>query len=207
VKQVVATGKTIEEAIEKALYDLKVSRERVSVVVLEEPSRGLFGLIGAKEAKVEVTYRPDPVEEGKSFLRNVLAKMNVDADVETNETQDGVILEIMGSNLGIVIGRRGQTLDALQYLVNVVANRHADKHVRLYLDAEQYRIRRRETLEQLADRIAKKVSRTRQNVRLEPMPAAERKIIHSYLQGRADVVTFSEGEEPHRYIIVAPKKA
>lgn len=207
MKQVVATGKTIEEAIEKALHDLKVSRERVSVVVLEEPSRGLFGLIGAKEAKVEVTYRPDPVEEGKSFLRNVLAKMNVDADVETNETQDGVILEIMGSNLGIVIGRRGQTLDALQYLVNVVANRHADKHVRLYLDAEQYRIRRRETLEQLADRIAKKVSRTRQNVRLEPMPAAERKIIHSYLQGRADVVTFSEGEEPHRYIIVAPKKA
>jgi spoIIIJ-associated protein len=207
VKRVVATGRTIDEAVEKALRELNASRERVSIRVLEEPSKGLFGLIGTRDAKVEVEVKHDPVEHGHAFLAEVLQTMGVEAKVEMRRTDDGILFDIQGKNLGVIIGRRGQTLDALQYLVNVVANRHAEKHVRISLDAENYRLRRKETLEHLAERIAKKAIQMNKNVRLEPMSAAERKVIHSYLQNRADVVTFSEGEEPHRYIVVAPKEA
>jgi spoIIIJ-associated protein len=206
VKKVVATAKTIDDAVQKALQELDVPRERVTIRVLEEPSKGLFGLIGARDAKVEVEYVHDPVQHGREFLLDVLKNMNIDATVETRQTEEGILFDIQGSNLGVIIGRRGQTLDALQYLVNVVANRNADKHIRVILDAENYRLRRRETLEQLADRIAKKALQLKRNVRLEPMSAAERKVIHAFLQKRTDVYTFSEGEEPHRYIVVAPKE-
>jgi len=207
VKKVVAAGKTIEDAVQKALAELHVPREHVTVRVLEEPSKGLFGLIGVREAKVEVEYKPDPIEQGQAFLQEVLQTMGLQAQVVTQQTPDGYLFDIQGKNLGMIIGRRGQTLDALQYLVNVVANRYAEKHLRITLDAEKYRSRRKETLEQLADRLARKAVQTRRNVRLEPMSAAERKVIHSFLQNRADVVTFSEGDEPNRYIVVAPKEA
>lgn len=207
MKKVVATAKTIDDAVQKALQELDVPRERVTIRVLEEPSKGLFGLIGARDAKVEVEYSFDPVLHGREFLLDVLKNMKINANVETRQTEDGILFDIQGSNLGVIIGRRGQTLDSLQYLVNVVANRHADKHIRVILDAKNYRLRRRETLEQLADRIAKKALQMRRNVRLEPMSAAERKVIHAFLQKRTDVYTFSEGEEPHRYIVVAPKEA
>jgi spoIIIJ-associated protein len=207
VKKVVATAKTIDDAVHKALLELGVSRDKVTVRILEEPSKGLFGLIGARDARVEVEYNVDPVEQGLQFLQDVLRNMKVDARVETRHSEDGILFDIQGTNLGIIIGRRGQTLDSLQYLVNVVANRHVDKHVRIILDAENYRARRKETLEQLADRIAQKALQTKRNVRLEPMSAAERKVIHAFLQKRKDVVTYSEGEEPHRYIVIAPKEA
>lgn len=207
MKKVVATAKTIDDAIVKALQELQVPRDRVQIRIIEEPSKGLFGLFGTRDAKVEVEFHFDPIEEGITFLKDVLANMKVDARVETRQHEEGVLFDILGSNLGIIIGRRGQTLDALQYLVNVVANRHAEKHVRIILDAESYRLRRKETLEQLAERIAKKAVQTNRNVRLEPMSAAERKVIHAFLQKRSEVTTFSEGEEPHRYIVVAPKEA
>ncbi|QQE74458.1 protein jag [Brevibacillus composti] len=207
MKKVVATAKTIEDAVQKALEELCVPREKVNVRILEEPSRGLFGLIGSRDAKVEVEVQYDPVDQGLAFLQDVLAGMNVDARVETRRGEEGMLFDIQGANLGIIIGRRGQTLDSLQYLVNVVANRHADKHVRIVLDAENYRQRRKETLEQLAERVTKKALSMKRSVRLEPMSAAERKVIHSFLQKRADVVTFSEGEEPNRYIVIAPKEA
>ncbi|MFF0830307.1 RNA-binding cell elongation regulator Jag/EloR [Brevibacillus sp. NPDC003359] len=207
MKKVVATAKTIDDAVQKALLELGVSRERATIQVLEEPSRGLFGLIGAKDAKVQVEFHFDPVAQGRDFLQDVLSNMKVNAKVETRTNEEGMLFDIQGTNLGIIIGRRGQTLDSLQYLVNVVANRHADKHVRITLDAENYRLRRKETLEQLADRVAKKALSTKRDVRLEPMSAAERKVIHAFLQKRADVVTFSEGDEPNRYIVIAPKEA
>lgn len=207
MKKVVATAKTIDDAVQKALLELGVPREKASIRVLEEPSRGLFGLIGVKDAKVEVEFHFDPVVEGRNFLQDVLTNMKVDARVESRPNEEGMLFDIQGTNLGIIIGRRGQTLDSLQYLVNVVANRHADKHVRITLDAENYRLRRKETLEQLADRVAKKALSTKQNIRLEPMSAAERKVIHAFLQKRSDVVTFSEGDEPNRYIVIAAKGA
>lgn len=207
MKKVVATAKTIDDAVQKALQELGVPREKVSIRVLEEPSKGLFGLIGTRDAKVEVEYSVDPIAQGRDFLTEVLRDMQVEASVETRQVEEGILFDIQGKNLGVIIGRRGQTLDALQYLVNVVANRQVDKHLRIVLDAENYRLRRKETLEQLADRIAQKALQMRRNVRLEPMSAAERKVIHAFLQKRADVFTFSEGEEPHRYIVVAPKEA
>ncbi|UFJ40448.1 protein jag [Brevibacillus humidisoli] len=207
MKKVVATAKTIDDAVEKALQELAVPRSKVSIRVLEEPSKGLFGLIGTREAKVEVEYRHDPVEAGKEFLTEVLQKMNVNARIDVHQQTEVVLFDIVGDNLGMIIGRRGQTLDALQYLVNIVGNRQKEQHVRIVLDAENYRSRRKEALENLAERIARKVVQTRRNVRLEPMSAAERKVIHSFLQNRNDVVTFSEGAEPHRYIVVAPKEA
>lgn len=207
MKKVVATAKTIDDAVQKALEELAVPREKVTIRVIEEPSKRLFGFIGGRDAKVEVEYTLDPVEQGREFLQEVLRNMTVEAGVQTRRSDDGILFDIEGKNLGVIIGRRGQTLDSLQYLVNVVANRHIDKHVRITLDAENYRLRRKETLEQLAGRVAQKALHTKRNVRLEPMSAAERKVIHAFLQKRADVVTFSEGEEPHRYIVIAPKEA
>ncbi|MBO8164805.1 MAG: protein jag [Brevibacillus sp.] len=206
MKKVVTTAKTIDEAVEKALKELNVPRSKVTIRVLEEPSKGLFGLIGSRDAKVEVEYRHDPVEAAREFLTDVLHKMNVNAQIEVHSRDEGVLFEIVGKNLGMVIGRHGQTLDALQYLVNLVGNKGADQIVRITLDAENYRSRRKETLENLAERIARKAMRTGRIVRLEPMSAAERKVIHSFLQNREDVVTYSEGEEPNRYIVVAPKE-
>lgn len=207
MKKVVATAKTIDDAVQKALLELGVPKEKANVRVLEEPSRGLFGLIGTKDAKVEVEFHYDPVAQGRDFLQDVLTNMKVEAQVNARPNEEGMLFDIQGTNLGMIIGRRGQTLDSLQYLVNVVANRHADKHVRITLDAENYRLRRKETLEQLAERVAKKALSSKRAVRLEPMSAAERKVIHAFLQKRSDVVTFSEGDEPNRYIVISPKEA
>ncbi|GAA4724474.1 RNA-binding cell elongation regulator Jag/EloR [Brevibacillus fulvus] len=206
MKKVVTTAKTIDEAIDKALSELHASRENVSIRVLEEPSKGLFGLIGSREAKVEVEYHADPIQLGRDFLAEVLQNMQVQANIESRPVEDGVLFDIQGENLGMIIGRRGQTLDALQYLVNVVANRHAEQHVRINLDAENYRSRRKETLEHLAERTARKALQQHRAIALEPMTAVERKIIHAFLQDWTDVYTYSEGEEPNRYIVIAPKE-
>lgn len=205
MKKLVATGKTVEEAVRNGLDKLGVEIERVEVAVLEQPSRGLFGLIGAKDAKVELSLRPDGVEEAIAFLGEVTAAMELKVDAAREEDADGTLINLTGSDLGLLIGRRGQTLDALQYLTNIVANRHSDKHLRIVLDAEQFRQRRRQTLEALSDRMAGRVVKTRKNVVLEPMSSQERKIIHARLQGHPQVKTYSQGDEPHRSIVIALK--
>ena len=205
MKKLVATGKTVEEAVRNGLNQLGVDRDRVNVAVLEQPSKGLFGLIGAKEAKVELEVRPDGVEEAISFLREATAAMQLKVNVEREDDHDQVLINMTGSDLGILIGRRGQTLDSLQYLTNIVANRHSDKHLRIVLDAEQFRLRRRQTLEALSDRMAGRVVKTRKEVVLEPMSSQERKIIHARLQSHPQVKTYSQGDEPHRCIVIALK--
>lgn len=210
MKKVITTGKTVELATELALNKLGVSRDRVTVSVLTQPSRGLFGLIGKRDAEVEVEVLPvDPLQETKKFIQDVLAAMNLPAiSVEAFETGDGsYTVRMSGEAIGILIGRRGATLDALQYLVNLVANKNSEKFMRVVLDAEDYRERRREALERLADRLANKARQQRREVMLEPMNSTERKIIHSFLQGRSDVVTYSQGEEPYRKVVIAPKDA
>lgn len=139
------------------------------------------------------------------FLKDVLQKMNVDVHIRQKYEHDRVLFDISGPKLGMIIGRRGQTLDALQYLTNVVANRHAARYVRIVLDAENYREKRKEALHNLADRLAKKAIRTHQKVVLEPMNPAERKIIHTYLHDYAGVSTKSEGEEPNRRVVLYPE--
>ncbi|WCK54522.1 protein jag [Aneurinibacillus sp. Ricciae_BoGa-3] len=251
---VIATGKTVEDAIARALRQLGASREQVTFRVLEEPSKGFFGLIGVREAKVEVTIveheqpkqkqpvgipvvkaevqetkqeekqpaaamqsdaaeavssdftKKDAFEEGRKFLEEILQTMELDARVE-EVTKDGTrVLTIAGEGMGLIIGRHGQTLDSLQYLVNIVANRYSDKRIHIVVDAENYRAKRRESLQQMAERLARQVSQSRRSVRLEPMSATERKIIHSYLQGRGGIETHSEGTEPNRYVVIGYKR-
>nr|WP_255570779.1 RNA-binding cell elongation regulator Jag/EloR [Cohnella sp. CFH 77786] len=200
-----ASGKTIEEAVRNGLSRLGVEENRVKVTVLEQPSKGLFGLIGAKEARVELELLPDGVEEAALFLREVADAMGLSVSVEREDDADSIRLNVKGSDLGLLIGRRGQTLDSLQYLVNIVANRHSDRHLRIVLDAEQFRERRRRTLEALSEKMAVRVIRTRKEIVLEPMTSQERKIIHARLQGHPEIRTYSQGDEPNRRIVIAPK--
>lgn len=205
MKKLQVSGKTVEEAVRNGLSQLGVGEDRVKVTVLEQSSKGLFGLIGTKEARVELELLPDGVEEAFAFLRDVAAAMGLDVSVEREEDDEVVKINVKGSDLGLLIGRRGQTLDALQYLVNIVANRHSDHHLRIVLDAEQFRERRRNTLEALADRMALRVIKTRKDIVLEPMTSQERKIIHTRLQGHDEVNTYSQGDEPNRRIVIALK--
>jgi len=200
-------GKTVKDAINKGLEELGVTENEVIVTVLEQPSKGLFGLFGAKDAVVELEVRSvDPLELTMRFLEDVLRDMGVQAKIEQAVEQDGnIVFEIVGKDLGLVIGRRGQTLDALQLLVNVYANRITQEHIRIVLDAERFRERRRKTLQDLSLRLANQVVRTKKEVVLEPMPASERRIIHYQLQNHPKVKTMSRGEEPNRRIVITLK--
>ena len=202
---ITVTGKTVEEAIQSGLRELGVSEDRVSVTVLEQASKGLFGLLGSKDAKVELTVIPDPAQEAINLLREVTVAMNLEAEITRDDQADSILISLSGADLGMVIGRRGQTLDALQYLLNIVANRHSKEHIRIVLDAERFREKRKKTLEELATRLASRVVRGHQEIVLEPMTPQERKIIHSYLQEHPKVKTFSKGEEPNRRVVIAPK--
>lgn len=202
MKKIMVTGKTIEDAISAGLEQLGLSRERVHIDIVEHPVKGLFGLIGAKEAKVELTPVHDPIDAAITFLEEVLHNMSLDATVERVRKDELETLVISGKELGIIIGRRGQTLDALQYLVNIVANRSSEGRVRLILDAENFRERRRQTLIQLAHRLADRVVKTNKEVVLEPMSPLERKVIHSELQDVPNVKTYSKGDEPNRRVII-----
>lgn len=201
------TGKTIDEAIELALAELEVTRDRIDYEVLEVPSKGLFGFIGSKLAKVKVSVRMiDPVEEAKKFLESVFKAMNINVFMEKMTHDDHVVLNLRGEDLGVLIGKHGQTLDALQYLTNLAANRDAAERSRIILDVEDYRKRRAETLSRLAMRLADKVKRRGERVVLEPMSPQERKIIHMALQDDSRIVTYSEGDEPFRKVVIALKK-
>jgi len=205
MNKLVASGKTVEDAVQSGLDQLGVDRSRVKVTVLEQPAKGLFGLIGAKDARVELEVLPDGTEEAVRFLREVTEAMQLAVQVQREDEEDAVRLNLTGSDLGLLIGRRGQTLDSLQYLVNIVANRHSNRHLRIILDAERFRERRRQTLEALSERMASRVVRTRKEIVLEPMSSQERKIIHARLQNHPHVKTYSQGNEPHRCVVIALK--
>lgn len=201
------TGKTIEEAVKAALVELAVGEDRIEYEVLETPSKGLFGLIGGKLAKVKVTVKPvDPEQVAKDFLNSILEQMQLHVDITTTQEDDHTIFHIHGSDLGILIGKHGQTLDSMQYLTNLAANRDAEKRVRIVLDVENYRQRRADTLTRLALRLAANVKRRGEKVVLEPMSPNERKIIHMALQEDYRITTYSEGEEPFRKVVIALKK-
>lgn len=205
MKTVTVTGKSIEDAVKAGLQQLNATEDRVNITVLEQPSKGLFGLFGAKEAKVQLELLPDPIEEAASFLRNMFKAMQLSVQIERVMTKEGADFNLNGPELGILIGKRGQTLDSIQYLLNIVANRYSDSHLKITLDAEQFRERRKKTLEELAHRLASRVVKSRKEVILEPMSAAERKIIHAELQNHPGVKTFSKGDEPNRRIVIALK--
>jgi spoIIIJ-associated protein len=202
MKKLLVTGKSIEEAVKNGLRQWNTTEDRVKVHVLEQPSRGLFGFIGTRDAKVELELIPDAVEETISFLQDVFRTMRLEVRIEKKLDKENMELHLYGSDLGMLIGRRGQTLDALQYLMNIVANRYSTTHLRIVLDAENFRERRQKTLEELADRLAERVIRTQKEVILEPMSPQERKVIHAQLQDHSKVRTFSRGEEPNRRVVI-----
>ena len=262
-------GTSIDEAVGLALIDLKLTRDDVDVIVLEEPSKGFFG-IGSKLAKVrvvpkkveeEIIPEPEPVieepvvEEVKEevseeivkeprkndnrkkrdkkrkekrkpiiprepeenmvdlenhaaieFLTEITEKMGLELDITAKSGEESLYVDIKGKDSGTVIGKRGQTLDAIQYLTSLVVNKDEEKYTRVVVDAENYREKRERTLEQLANRLADKVVRTKKPVRLEPMNPYERKVIHATLQSNPNVTTKSEGEEPYRRVIIELSK-
>lgn len=200
------TGKTVEEAIAAALEELRLNRDNVEIQILEEPTKGLFGLLGGKPARVQIKPIITPTGRAKELLANIINVMKLDVDLEVIEKNDKVVININGPELGILIGRRGETLDALQYLVNLSANKNSDKRKKIIIDIEGYRRRREDTLKKLAFKLADKARQRGRNVVLEPMNSMERRIIHTALQERKDIYTFSEGEEPYRKIIISPKR-
>lgn len=202
------TGKTEDEAIASALKQLGREREEVSVEILERAKTGFLG-IGSAPAKIRVTYAVEESREEKieTFLTGLLQRLSSDAKVQISETPDGnykVVLE--GTHLGALIGRRGETLDAIQQITNYAVNRGEEKRVRIYIDAENYRQKREESLQRLAAKVADKVLKYRKNVMLEPMNAYERHVIHTALQSWEDITTYSTGSEPNRRIVVAFSK-
>lgn len=201
------TGKDIEEAKKTALKELNLPENRVDFEVLEEPSKGFFGLIGTRLAKIKAVERElTPLEKAEAFLGSVFKSMHKDVRIDCVKEDINYKFNLIGDDLGVLIGKHGQTLDSLQYLVNMVANKNATgARVRIVLDVEDYRKRREETLRQLAERLANKARRYRSKVVLEPMNRHERKIIHMALQNYADIITYSDGVEPHRRIVVDVK--
>ncbi|MDF2590621.1 MAG: DNA-binding protein [Clostridia bacterium] len=236
MKYIEKSAKTVEEAIELALKDLNATKEQVTIEVLEQPSKGLFGL-GARKATVQVRlkevasktdeFKPKAAREVKparvsepglpaseedknaaqKFLREVLNAMDIKAEIRIKCIEDSLYLNLSGPKMGIIIGRRGQTLDSLQYLVSLVVNKNKGRegYVRVILDTEDYRRKREETLVRLSKRLADGVVKTGKKVELEPMNPYERRIIHSSLQNNDKVTTFSEGDEPYRKVVIALK--
>ncbi|MCR4420267.1 MAG: RNA-binding cell elongation regulator Jag/EloR [Clostridia bacterium] len=205
MRTVEAAGKTVEEAIEFGLQELGAPREEVEVEVLEAGSKGFLGL-GARLARVRLTWRQDFGRLALEFLQEVFRVLGVAVRVEVSERDGCLYVACRGKGLGVLIGRRGETLDALQYLVNLVVRKRAGRQVRIVLDVENYRRRREDTLVRLARRLSEKVKRTGNRVVLEPMTPHERRIIHMALQGDSQVYTFSEGEEPFRKVVIALRR-
>jgi spoIIIJ-associated protein len=205
VKEVTATAATVDEAVQSALRQLGVSKNRAEIIVLDEGKKGLFGIFGSKPAVVKAILKVDPIEEAELFLKKVIQQMGVNtATIEKQQQGKQVTFMITGEQVGLLIGKHGQTLNSLQLLTQLVANRHAEEYVSIVVDAENYRERREKTLMQLAQKLAEKAVKTGKEVRLEPLPAHERKIIHSALADHKKVVTYSVGVEPHRYVVVSP---
>ena len=205
MKEIIKKGKTVDEAINIALEEAGVLRENVEIEVLSEGNKGIFG-IGSKEAEVKIIIKENCAGDiAKDFVENVLKKLNMAANVDVNCDEDRVNIDISGENMGIIIGRRGETLDAVQHVSQLYINKTCEKFYKVIVDTEDYRAKREEALKNLAQGLAKKVLKTRKEIALEPMKAYERRIIHTALQGYNKIVTHSVGVEPNRRLVVGYK--
>ncbi|HCD41988.1 MAG: RNA-binding cell elongation regulator Jag/EloR [Bacillota bacterium] len=217
VRSVEKSGKTVEEAVQDALKDLGLSQDEVDIEILEEPSRGILGLVGQRLARVKVTEKMSLKDEVYKFFERLIDYMDLgDITIESSFDDGTLEFKVFGDEVGVLIGRRGATLDAVQYLVNLVAGncsrrREASgepaEEIRILVDAGGYRSRRVASLRRLAKSVAARVRRDGGAIRLEPMNPMERRIVHLAVQECSGVESFSEGEDPYRYVVVAPKEA
>ena len=201
------SAKTVSDAITEACKVLGITSDKLDYVVKEEGSSGFLG-IGAKDAVIEAKVKSSVMDKAKIFLNDVFAAMNMTVviNAEYKEEERELSIDLSGDDMGVLIGKRGQTLDSLQYLVSLIVNKDSTDYIRVKVDTENYRKRRQDTLENLAKNIAFKVKRTKRTVSLEPMNPYERRIIHSALQNDKFVTTHSEGEEPFRHVVVTMKR-
>jgi spoIIIJ-associated protein len=208
MRSVVKVSKTVDEAVKEALRELDVDQDDVKVEVVEEPSKGLFGLIGVKDAKVKVTVVNDPIEIADNFLSRLLPSMNIKAMSVVKREGMSLhvdITNISSSDMGILIGKRGSTLDSIQYLLSLVVNKDRENYIKIVVDIKGYRKKREETLIRLANKMAEKAKYSKRPIRLEPMNPYERRIIHSALQNMEGITTHSEGDEPYRRVVIQSK--
>ena len=205
---ITVSAKTVDEAITKALIELETTSDKLEYEIVDKGNSGILGFIGSKPAIIRARKKETIDDKAIAFLGEVFGAMDMGVNIETafNQEEKELSINLEGDDMGILIGKRGQTLDSLQYLANRVANKHQSGYVRVKLDTENYRARREETLKHLAKNIAHKVKRNRKPVSLEPMNPYERRIIHSALQSDPYVTTHSEGEEPYRKVVVTLKR-
>lgn len=206
MREVTGTGKTVEEAIEAALGELNINREDADITIVELPSKGLLGILPGKDAVVHVKEEFDPVLFAAEWLEDLLAKMRINARVATKFKDDRIELSITGNNMGVLIGRRGQTLDALQYITTLAVNKKTSVFVPVHVDAGGYREKRRQTIEKNALAARQKVIATGRHFVLEPMTPAERRFVHMVLSEDQEVSTHSIGEEPDRRVVIDLKR-
>ncbi len=200
------SGKTIEEALQLALTELNLTEDEIEYEVLEEPKNGFLGIIGNKEALIRVTKKENSQDNLAEFFNLLFEKLRLNPQVTYREENGNIFVSLEGEDLGILIGRRGETLDSVQFLANLFINKSKDDYKKVFVDVEDYRKKREETLVNLADRLSQKVKRTGRKISLEPMSPHERRIIHMALQENKSVNTYSEGMEPFRKVVIAPNR-
>ncbi|NLB51445.1 MAG: protein jag [Syntrophomonadaceae bacterium] len=200
-------GKSVDEAIKAALEELGCEIEDVVIEIVEEPSKGILGLVGKKPAVIKVSMIDRPEQITRKVLETLLQKMKLDYQIANVDYDDEKVrINIIGKDMGLLIGRKGETLDTLQYMIGLIINRKRDKRIRVILDVEDYRRKREESLEALAIRLSEKVKETRKNVVMRPMSSQERRIVHTALQSDPLINTYSIGEEPNRKLVITLKK-
>ncbi len=201
------SAKTVNDAVTDALVRLGVTSDQLEYEVVSEGSTGFLGF-GSKPAVIKARKKYSPEETVREFLNRVFEAMELEVEILINYDEENSLMDVefKGEEMGVLIGKRGQTLDSLQYLTNLAVNKQTEHYVKVKLDTEDYRKRRKETLENLAKNISYKVKRTKRPVALEPMNPYERRVIHSALQNDRFVSTHSEGEEPYRHVVVTLKR-
>jgi spoIIIJ-associated protein len=206
VKEVTGTGKTVEEAIQVALTELNINREDADITIVELPTKGLLGILPGKNAVVHVREQFDPVLFAADWMEHILEKMRINARVGVRFQDERIELDITGNNMGVLIGRRGQTLDALQYITTLAVNKKTADFVPVQVDAGGYREKRRQTIQKNALAAKQKAVKSGRKIALEPMSPAERRLVHMALSDDTDVVTYSIGEEPGRRVVIDLKR-
>jgi spoIIIJ-associated protein len=208
VREVTATGQTIEQAVQNALQQLSSTKEEVDIEVLEDGKKGFLGF-GSKPAKVLVVKKKTLVEKAYDYISTIVTCLDETAQIDydfQDKKEPSLLFTIKGDKVALIIGKRGNTLNALQFLVQTYVNRHSKQLIHVVVDAENYRLKRKESLEILAKKAAQTVLKTRKAVSLEPMPSFERKIIHHILTDMPNISTKSVGQDPYRQLVIDIKK-